>query len=236
MQPCATRRNVLDCTPDELSCMSQHLLDDLTAGAAALGRLACTCQLLRAVVSTLQPQVACRAVALGCAAYDEQLTLEQLAVLEAVASLCIYESEIKHGPVGAIYFTKGEARVRPGSSLDRLDQFAALLRRHPRCCCRIDAHAVGSRAQRREVAIARANAVVSALVARGVDPEAVEAVSWEDQVAGVAGWAPGGYESRRAEVSFVLDGVRLPPCPGYYDGVSEAERVWPIRSASDGDS
>ena len=78
----------------------------------------------------------------------------------------------------------------------------------------------------------RANAVVSALVARGVDPEAVEAVSWEDQVAGVAGWAPGGYESRRAEVSFVLDGVRLPPCPGYYRGVSEAERVWPHGGAA----
>ena len=220
------RRHLLDCKPDELSHIAQHLLDDLTAGACSLARLACSCKCWHALVLGLQPQLAQRAAALGCPALTA-LSLEQLAVLEAVAALCAYPSELRQGPVGTVYFTKGDARLRPGSSLDRLEQFAALMRRHPRATCRVDAHAVGSRAQRIFVAARRADAVVDALVTRGVPPEALEAFSWEDRLTGAAGWAPGGYETRRAEVSFVLDGVTLPPRPAYYAGVA-AQAAEPI--------
>ena len=220
------RRHLLDCKPDELSHIAQHLLDDLTAGACSLARLACSCKCWHALVLGLQPQLAQRAAALGCPALTA-LSLEQLAVLEAVAALCAYPSELRQGPVGTVYFTKGDARLRPGSSLDRLEQFAALMRRHPRATCRVDAHAVGSRAQRIFVAARRADAVMDALVTRGVPPEALEAFSWEDRLTGAAGWAPGGYETRRAEVSFVLDGVTLPPRPAYYAGVA-AQAAEPI--------
>ena len=220
------RRHLLDCKPDELSHIAQHLLDDLTAGACSLARLACSCKCWHALVLGLQPQLAQRAAALGCPALTA-LSLEQLAVLEAVAALCAYPSELRQGPVGTVYFTKGDARLRPGSSLDRLEQFAALMRRHPRATCRVDAHAVGSRAQQIFVAARRADAVVDALVTRGVPPEALEAFSWEDRLTGAAGWAPGGYETRRAEVSFVLDGVTLPPRPAYYAGVA-AQAAEPI--------
>ena len=222
-----TRRHLLDCTPDELSCIAQYLLDDLTAGASALAQLACSCAQWRALVGGLQPQLARRAAALGCPALTA-ITLEQLGVLETVAAMCAYPSELQHGPVGTVYFVKGDAQLRPGSSLDRLEQFAALMRRHPRATCRVDAHAVGSRAQREFVAVARAQLVVDALVTRGVPPEALEAFSWEDRAASAAGWAPGGYETRRAELSFVLDGVRLPPRPFYYAGVECAE-VYVVR-------
>ena len=222
-----SRRHVLDCARDELQLIAQHLLDDLTAGAAAFGLLACTCRCFWSLLAASQADMlGRRAAALGCASLAN-ITLEQLDIIEAVASLCVYESEVCHGPVGTLYFMKGGASLRPGSSLDRLNHFAGILQRHPRCSCRIDAHAVGSRAQRREVAIARANAVVNALVQHGAAPEALEAFSWGDQLAGVAGWAPGGYESRRAEVSFRLDGVTLPPRPAYYDGIEDCERVWP---------
>jgi len=219
-----TRRHLLDCKPDELSHIAQYLLDDITAGASSLALLACSCKCWHALVRGLQLQLAQRAAALGCPALTA-LSLEQLAVLEVVAALCAYPSELRYGPVGTVYFTKGDARLRPGSSLDRLEQFAALLRRHPRSTCRVDAHAVGSRAQQISVAARRADAVMDALVTRGVPPEALEAFSWEDQVTGAAGWAPGGYETRRAEVSFVLDGVTLPPRPAYYAGVAAEAAV-----------
>ena len=225
--PDCTRRHLLDCKPDELSHIAQYLLDDLTAGASSLALLACSCKCWHALVRGLQLQLAQRAAALGCPALTA-LSLEQLAVLEAVAALCAYPSELLHGPVGTVYFTKGDARLRPGSSLDRLEHFAALMRRHPRATCRVDAHAVGSRAQRITVAARRADAVMDALVTRGVPPEALEAFSWEDQVTGVAGWAPGGYETRRAEVSFVLDGMTLPPRPPYYAGAAADEAAEPI--------
>jgi len=188
------------------------------------------------------------------------LTLRQLGVLESVATLCIYPAELRYGPVAAVYFCKGDARLRPGSSLDRLDTFAAMLRRQNhannggdtaraagatahapgaplRVRVRVDAHAMGSRAQMREVSAARARAVVDELLSRGVPAGAFEAaVAWGDACVGAAGWAPGGYEARRAELFFVVDGLTVPPRPAYYatPGASEAAQELPLWADDDG--
>ena len=219
---------LLDCAVDALNEVLDVLLTDFTAGCASLGRLACTCKHLRQLVRCAQPQIDARAAALGGAELSP-LSLEQLAILESVASLCIYPSErCGSGVIATLYFTKGEARLRPGSTMDRLEEFAAMLRRHERASCHIDAHAMGARMQRREVSTARANAMVGALIDRGVAPGRIHAASWEEAVAGAAGWPPGGYEARRAEIYFTLDGVQLPQRPDYYANVgSEAETVWP---------
>ena len=217
------RRVLLDCTPDELESVLSSLLGDLTAGSAAVARLACSCQTLRQLVRSAQPQLDRCAAALGWT--GSSLSLAQLNVLETVHANCAYESEWRHGAVATVYFTKGGATLRPGSSLNRLDEFAALLRRHPRCTCSVDAHALGSRVQRREVACARAIYVLRGLIERGVAPEALEGMSWEDGIilSGAPGWAMGSYEARRVELFFSLDGVQLPRRPHYYEQRDKCE-------------
>ena len=62
-------------------------------------------------------------------------------------------------------------------------------------------------------------AVATEFLARGVRKSTLSAFSWEDEVAPRAGWALGSYEARRAEISFELDGIVLPPLPPYYRGL-----------------
>ena len=120
---------------DELSHIAQHLLDDLTAGACSLARLACSCKCWHTSFSA-RPQRS--SVLLRSAALPDNLVLEQLAVLGAVAASALtLRSCVRPG--GHRVLHQGRRAVGPGSSLDRLEQFAALMRRHPRATCRVDA-------------------------------------------------------------------------------------------------
>ena len=128
---------LLDCAVDALNEVLDVLLTDFTAGCASLGRLACTCKHLRQLVRCAQPQIDARAAALGGAELSP-LSLEQLAILESVASLCIYPSERCGSGVIA---TLSLQRARRGCGLDRRWTVWRSLRR---CCAGTRGRAVTS--------------------------------------------------------------------------------------------
>lgn len=216
VEPSVAPCSMLSSMPgDSLDLVASRLLDDYTGGAGALARLAATCHSLR---STFSADFA------GSKGRERGIegirSLEGLAVLEWVTAL----------GVNRIYFNDGLDTLRPGSSVYRLDEFAELLRRHPRLHCCVEGHTGAAPRryadveQEAELSERRALAVATALrdraerAAAAGDGTATIGLTarlayrgWRDTVVRAAGWTNGGIESRHAEVFFRLGGVEMPP-------------------------
>jgi len=116
---------------DVLERIGSVVVSDLAGGVAHLSALAASCRRLWAVF-TAAGFVSRLAAERGVSGLS---SLEGLAVLETVTGL----------GTNRIYFMDAQCIFRPGSSLERLNEYEALLRRHPRLILRIEGH-TGSRA------------------------------------------------------------------------------------------
>jgi hypothetical protein len=111
------------------------LADDLCTGVYSLIRLSRTCKRLYDVVASPRCVQRCadqhglKVLALE-GERSSSGVLEVLGVIETVVGL----------GTNRIYFQKRKAIIRPGSSRARLEEFALLLRRHPRLRLSIDGH------------------------------------------------------------------------------------------------
>ena len=211
--------------PDDLlDRLGAELLDDLAGGTVALVMLSCTCRRLRSFFA--DPSWAARrgeerGVPGVC-------NLEALAVLEVVTGL----------GTNRIFFRDAQPVFRKGSTLARLDEFAVLLRRHPRLTVHIEGHTGSSAPDVAAVPFSRerAQAVAQALLERELLVHAPDARrarvwsasmptarfadritcrGWGKEIAVAAGWSA-GLDSRHAEVFFRLDSAELPPRPAHY--------------------
>ena len=116
----------LDKLPEDvLSRVGNALVDDLCGGATALTQLRTSHTLQRLFGGSGIQAVAMERGICG------PTSLEGLAVLESVVGL----------GTNRIFFREAEAVFRAGSSRLRLEEFAAMLRRHPTLMALVEAHA-----------------------------------------------------------------------------------------------
>lgn len=130
MADCATPNVVL--LPDDiLERIGAAVVSDLAGGATALAALASSCGRLRALLSSAA-FVSSIAAQYGVSGLS---SLEGLAVLETVTGL----------GTNRVYFRDAQCTFRPGSSVERLNEYESLLWRHPSLLLRVEGH-TGSRA------------------------------------------------------------------------------------------
>lgn len=224
----------LDKLPEDvLSRVGNALVDDLCGGATALTQLSRTSHTLQRLFggSGIQAVAMERGI---CG----PTSLEGLAVLESVVGL----------GTNRIFFREAEAVFRAGSSRLRLEEFAAMLRRHPTLMALVEAHA-GSKYTNQAMAdnCSRERALaVGAALCRWQDSNWDEAQAqrfahrlrfrhWGSVCATAAGWTA-GLESCHAEVFFSLDGGTswLPSKPSHYGYVdsSLAPEIYELSASS----
>eukprot|EP00965_Chrysotila_dentata_P233588 6199677-Pleurochrysis_carterae.AAC.1 len=234
---------------DTLVLLLHTLLVDITAGAAAVMRLAMCCTAWRDAVlrsdaaaqlyaqrarqlggTSLAPSASSNAtVGTGtCVGHLEHIParvstcLEQLVVLETVSNL----------GGASLYFDRAAATLRPGSTRARLEQLIAMLHRHRRLQVSVHGHAgaaapTGALDELAEprfslaavVSLHRAKAAANLLAEAGINRCRISLLAWGDLVGSAAGWARGGHETRRVELSFSLDGVQLPALGAHYQNL-----------------
>ena len=195
--------------------LPEELLDHLAVAVCAsldgpftLTVLSRTCNRLSATCTNSSFVELC-----GQLLYSRQgiASLEQLAVLEAYGNL----------GTTRVVFLGADTGIRPGS-LARLEEFAQLMRRHPRLNVTIEAHTGRNAPPTFAPAFTRMRArrVGQHLLSNGVPSGRIKAVNgWGKSIAIAAGWQP-GVESARAELYFTLDGLTFPERPSYYDGLA----------------
>lgn len=193
----------VDVLPLDLVERVAGLLLKTSSGASDLARFSKTCRKARAIVTS----AFLRDHAVGHPSPERApVTLEQLALLQ----------ELEAMGTNAVVFEGASTRIRQGS-IGRLEEMAAVLKRHKRARAAVHAH-TGVRAPSliaptftRE----RALCVKACLVEAGVDSDRIVTYGWGNVVALAASWAP-GRSSARAEVYFELDETMFPRLPPAY--------------------